>query len=173
MSNPYDHGGRGTKFSLEIHLSSSHHIDCEWQFEQHPWECTCGAREKYTLPVPNGGDGMSRVLICGGRDFTDARKFGLLMQDTNERYGPFAEVIHGGARGADRLAAQWAVAERIPVREFPADWTAHGRAAGPIRNEQMLREGKPDLVVAFEGGRGTANMVALARAAGVRVIEVA
>ena len=114
-----------------------------------------------------------RVLICGGRDFTDTRKFCLTMEAASEQYGPFVEVIHGGARGADYLARVWAHVEMIPVREFPADWTAHGRAAGPIRNEQMLREGRPDIVVAFPGGRGTANMVALAKAGGVRVIEVA
>lgn len=114
-----------------------------------------------------------RILICGGRDFTDARKFGLLMEGVEEQYGPFVEVIHGCARGADRLAGEWAAAKRIMAHEFPADWTRHGRAAGPIRNEQMLREGRPDIVVAFPGGRGTANMVALAKAAGVRVIEAA
>lgn len=114
-----------------------------------------------------------RILICGGRDFTDAHKFALTMYAIDEQYGPFIEVIHGGARGADRLAAEWAAVHHLPVREFPADWTRHGSAAGPIRNEQMLREGHPDLVVAFPGGRGTANMVALAKAAGVRVVQSA
>ena len=59
------------------------------------------------------------------------------------------------------------------MRIFPADWIRHGRAAGPIRNEQMLREGCPDLVVAFHDdpglGRGTADMVRRALAAGVPV----
>ena len=64
--------------------------------------------------------------------------------------------------------AEWA---RIPVKEYPADWQKHGRAAGPIRNQQMLDEGKPDLVVAFDGGRGTADMIARAEKAGVRVVR--
>lgn len=55
---------------------------------------------------------------------------------------------------------------------FEADWHTHGRAAGPIRNRRMIEEGKPDLVVAFPGGRGTANMVNQARAAGIEVREV-
>ena len=55
-------------------------------------------------------------------------------------------------------------ANGVVVEEFKADWDKFGRAAGPIRNAQMLREGKPDLVVAFPGGRGTANMVAQAKA---------
>jgi len=48
----------------------------------------------------------------------------------------------------------------------------HGRAAGPVRNAQMLAEGKPDFVVAFPGGRGTADMCKQARARGVKVVEV-
>jgi len=53
-----------------------------------------------------------------------------------------------------------------------AKWSKHGRAAGPIRNQEMIDECKPDLVVAFPGGRGTADMVRRAKAAGIRVIEV-
>jgi hypothetical protein len=56
--------------------------------------------------------------------------------------------------------------------EIKANWRKYGPAAGPIRNQQMLDWG-PDLVVAFAGGTGTAGMVALARAAGVPVIEPA
>lgn len=47
-----------------------------------------------------------------------------------------------------------------------------GKAAGPIRNQRMLDDGKPDRVLAFPGGRGTANMVKLAKAAGVPVHEI-
>jgi hypothetical protein len=53
-----------------------------------------------------------------------------------------------------------------------ADWNTHGRAAGPIRNQRMLDEVKPELVVAFPGGRGTADMVRRAREAGVNVYLV-
>ena len=55
---------------------------------------------------------------------------------------------------------------------FPAEWKKHGKAAGPIRNRKMLQDGKPDLVLAFPGGRGTANMVELATDAGIRVMHV-
>jgi len=78
----------------------------------------------------------------------------------------------GMARGADMLAWQWAHDFGIPTCEFPADWDRHRRSAGTIRNEQMLREGKPDLVIAFPGGRGTAHMVRIAKAAGVPVRDV-
>jgi hypothetical protein len=55
---------------------------------------------------------------------------------------------------------------------FPAQWDRYGEAAGPIRNAWMLEFGKPDLVVAFPGGRGTADMISKARKAGIEVCEV-
>jgi hypothetical protein len=81
-------------------------------------------------------------------------------------------VIEGESRGADKLAALWASRRSIPLEPYPADWDRWGMAAGPKRNRQMLIEGKPDLVVAFPGGDGTADMVRQARKAGVRVREV-
>ncbi len=64
----------------------------------------------------------------------------------------------------------WAESEGIKPTVFKADWSKHGKAAGPIRNRRMLEEGKPDLVIALQGGKGTASMIALAREAGVRVL---
>ena len=112
-----------------------------------------------------------KVLVCGGRDFTNQEMlFGALDKlDADERIG---DVIHGAARGADMLAHEWAHQRQRRMWPYTADWKRDGRAAGPIRNKRMLDEGKPDLVVAFPGGRGTANMVDQARKAGVRVIEV-
>jgi hypothetical protein len=81
-------------------------------------------------------------------------------------------IIHGCAPGADTWADRWATFAGRNCERYPADWRLHGRAAGPIRNAQMLAEGKPDLVVAFPGGKGTQNMVRQARAYGVRVIEI-
>ena len=69
------------------------------------------------------------------------------------------------------LAAAWAAGRGIPVEVCKADWQGLGRAAGPIRNQQMLDEGQPDLVIAFPGGIGTANMTALAAKASVKVIQ--
>ena len=88
-----------------------------------------------------------------------------------QRCGPVAVVIHGAARGADTMAGAWAVARNVPVQAFPAQWDTFKKRAGPIRNQQMLTEGRPDLVIAFPGARGTAHMVGLAREAGVEVIE--
>jgi YspA, cpYpsA-related SLOG family len=113
-----------------------------------------------------------KVLVCGGRQFDDAETLAARLSEIH-RDQAITEIIEGGAVGADTLAREFGEHKGIPVRTFPADWDTHGRAAGPIRNRQMLDEGKPDLVVAFPGGRGTANMVKQARAAGVKVLEIA
>lgn len=94
------------------------------------------------------------------------------MDKIHTQYGPITFGIQGGANGADYLFWQWTDARGVPCGSYNADWKAHGKAAGFIRNQQMLDEGKPNLVVAFPGGPGTAHMVARARAAGVRVVEI-
>lgn len=109
-----------------------------------------------------------RVLVCGGRYYEDEQR---VFEALDELSG-VSEVIEGGAKGADFFAKSWAKIRNIPRRTFPADWDRLGKAAGYIRNKQMLEEGKPDLVVAFPGGKGTANMIKLAREANVEVIEI-
>lgn len=116
-----------------------------------------------------------KVLVCGGRDFNDYdlvyRTMGEI--DHNHWNGAvhISEIVQGGAKGADALAERWAEEMGVPVIAFHADWKSGGRAAGPIRNSKMLEYG-PDLVVAFPGGRGTADMVGKAKRKGVEVIEV-
>jgi hypothetical protein len=110
-----------------------------------------------------------RVLVCGGRYFRDKWS----VYDCLDAMSPSpALIIEGGALGADYIARGWAIDRGVDYLTFVADWHGLGRAAGPLRNQQMLDEGKPDLVVAFPGGSGTADMVRRAKAAGVRVIEV-
>ena len=81
-------------------------------------------------------------------------------------------IVHGGATGADVLAQKWARLRGKPVMAYPANWSEFGKAAGPLRNRDMLRIERPGLVVAFPGGAGTADMVRAARQAGVAVHEV-
>ncbi len=114
-----------------------------------------------------------RVLVCGGRDYADrAKVFAALDRAWMGDWG-LTHVIEGGARGADALAAEWARKNLPPESHlrFPAQWDKHGKSAGHIRNHQMLVEGKPDMVIAFPGGRGTGDMKRKARRAGVKVIE--
>ena len=83
-------------------------------------------------------------------------------------------IIEGDAKGADRLAGKWADLKGIGKAVYPADWDKYGKKAGPIRNKQMLDEGKPDCVIAFltKNSRGTRNMVSQADKAGVKVFKV-
>lgn len=102
----------------------------------------------------------TRILVTGGRDFTDATFLNHVLDEFHAgTRGPVGLVIHGAAHGADSLAGAWAGRRGVPVKAYVAEWQNEGRAAGPIRNKRMLHEGKPDLVIAFPGVRGTANMV--------------
>lgn len=113
---------------------------------------------------------MTRLLVCGGRDFNDrARLFGKLDDLLIER-GGFDVIIQGGAKGADTLARVWAIERGVPVQQYTADWDKYAKAAGPIRNQQMLEEGKPTLVVAFPGGRGTQDMITRSRRRRIEII---
>jgi hypothetical protein len=108
-----------------------------------------------------------KVLVCGGRGYQDWQTVGSQLDALKP-----ALVIHGGATGADSLAGKWAEQHGVPCRVEFADWSTHGRAAGPIRNQKMLDEYAPDLVLAFPGGRGTEDMKRRARAKGVPVKEI-
>lgn len=116
------------------------------------------------------GKGL-RVLVCGGRDLTDANWINTLGK-YDEQYGPFGSIVHGGQTGGDTFGAMYAKLNSLPCTEYKANWQKFGKRAGPIRNQRMLDEGKPDLVIALPGGRGTADMINRAQAAGVPVIDV-
>lgn len=109
-----------------------------------------------------------RVLVCGGREWTDIRATYQVLDRLHKTRGIDA-VIEGDARGADRLAGYWAQKNSVDLLIFRADWDRNGKAAGSIRNQQMLDEGKPDMVVAFPGGRGTADMIRRAKRTAIPV----
>jgi hypothetical protein len=112
-----------------------------------------------------------RVLVCGGRDFSDTA-FAYDTLDRLDRELGIDVVIEGHAPGADRIAGYWARRAGKENRKYVAIWDVHGRAAGPMRNQQMIDDGKPDVVIAFPGGSGTADMIRRAEAAGVKVIRM-
>src|ERR1700727_625335 len=101
------------------------------------------------------------ILVTGGRDYHDHEKVSAVLSALHKA-NPIQIVIHGGATGADSLAAIWAMTQGIHAASVPALWNVYGNRAGPLRNGAMLLL-KPELLVAFPGGRGTANMVIQAR----------
>lgn len=115
---------------------------------------------------------LKRVLVCGGRKLSDYDLVAAAMERVRSRIGNRLVVVTGGASGADALAAQWAAVNNLPYWTFPADWDAAPKAGGPIRNREMLENAEPDYGVAFPGGNGTADMVAVLEQAGVPVWKV-
>lgn len=108
-----------------------------------------------------------KVLVTGGRDYSNWQRVCIVLQALQPSL-----IIHGGARGADSLAGQWAALNGVPCNVYRADWDKHSRRAGSIRNMEMLDASKPDCVVAFPGGVGTAHMVRYADSKGCRVLTV-
>jgi YspA, cpYpsA-related SLOG family len=114
-----------------------------------------------------------RVLVCGGRAYTDRAELYAELDRLHAEYA-FTTIITGGAGGVDVLALEWAQARGIATQAFRAEWGTFGRIgrSGPLRNARILAESRPDIVVAFSGGRETANMVKQGKAAGVWVVTV-
>lgn len=108
-----------------------------------------------------------RVLVTGGRGYDNKRRLDRVL----DLIGP-SEIAEGGAFGADSLSRMWAHERGVPCRTYRADWKKYGRGAGPIRNRFMHADFKPQAVVAFEGGAGTADMIKVARAAGTPVFVI-
>lgn len=120
-----------------------------------------------------------KVLVCGGRDFTDVPLLWKALDRFAAERGPIRLMIDGSSddvtgpyMGADYWANQWALARSVTAVRYHAAWKQYGRAAGPIRNKKMLDEAKPDVVMALPGQRGTENMVDQATAAHVEVIRI-
>ena len=122
-----------------------------------------------------------RILVTGSRHYSDYDYFSKMMNQFCFRPGFVTDtIIHGAAQGVDTMAGRW-VRETNSMRnhdpviteiEEPAKWRGHGKAAGPIRNKLMLDKHKPDVVLAFPGGKGTANMTKLAKWYGVPVVTI-
>jgi len=125
-----------------------------------------------------------RILCCGDRNWSSYE----IIRRELEKFPKDTEIIQGCANGADKMSANIAKSLGLKLISskdnndiinnpgFPADWNKYGRAAGPIRNKQMLDEGKPDLVLAFhsniENSRGTKNMIEQAKKRGIVIILI-
>jgi F420-dependent methylenetetrahydromethanopterin dehydrogenase len=117
-----------------------------------------------------------KVLVCGSRTWNDHLPVWLFLagiKATNP--DAVVRVCHGTAQGADTYAGEAAEQLGLEVSTFRADWTTHGRAAGPIRNKRMLDEFEPHIVVAFSEHpitKGTKHMVSIAREADIPVYVI-
>ncbi len=114
---------------------------------------------------------MRRVLVTGSRSWR--RKYPIL-REIDRLNRDETLIVHGACRtGADAIADFYARALRFKIERYPADWKKHGRAAGPIRNREMVNSLRPgrDIVLAFWDGEspGTLGTIELARDRGIAV----
>jgi hypothetical protein len=110
-----------------------------------------------------------RILVTGSRDWDDTDTICTALDEALDHAPDRLLVVHGGCpTGADRIAGLWAIAARVPAITYRANWKKHGRAAGPIRNREMVEAGA-DVVLAFirNGSRGATGCAALAEQAGI------
>lgn len=122
--------------------------------------------ELYAPPI-NIETRQLKVLVTGGRDYSD---YNALFESLNALQP--THIIHGAARGADTLANTWAKENNVEVSQYPAQWDKYGKAAGFIRNKEMLENGNPDYVLACPGGNGTEHMKTTAHSQGYRVLLI-
>lgn len=112
------------------------------------------------------------VAVTGGRDYADSATLRRVLEEQHQKHY-FHVLIHGCAQGADTMAASWAMEHGVHPAGIPALWDFYGKTtAGPVRNGAIIRL-KPQLLIAFPGGRGTANCVGQAQQAGIPVVFAA
>lgn len=116
-------------------------------------------------------DNYYNVIVCGGRNYKNKENVYSILDTVNENIKNNKEffqnntelkIINGGANGADLLSKLWAKDREVQLEVFLADWNAYGKFAGPLRNKLMFESSKPEIIIAFNGGKGTKNMIELA-----------
>lgn len=117
-----------------------------------------------------------KYLFTGSRDWVDENPLLTLLS----LWDPLNTIIiHGKAPGLDMLIDSLARPRGFEIRSYPANWNRYRRAAGPIRNQEILdKEHKPpDDVIhqcfAFplQASKGTWDMVKRAEQAKI-IVEV-
>jgi pyruvate/2-oxoacid:ferredoxin oxidoreductase alpha subunit len=114
-----------------------------------------------------------KIIVSGSRTYWDESKIHAVLAKILWSL-PINEpvtLIHGGAKGADTIAATFGASVGLDVIEYQPDWKAYGKAAGPIRNAQMVHDhSDADIVLVFWDGssKGAANLLEEARAKGLK-----
>ena len=135
------------------------------------------------IEVENTGDSKDnvqpvRIIICGGRHFNDYERLEAVMNEIVEEYNlslKDIEIVSGHCEGADRLGELWASKHGAKCTKFPAEWGKYGRAAGPIRNTNIVEyvaQSRQPIVVAFvnERTKGTLDTVRKAQKKEFKVV---
>ena len=116
---------------------------------------------------------MKYLLIAGSRNYTDRDTFNRVTEEYIDSEDAFTVIVAGGAAGADELAKDYALEHGLQYIEFPADWEKYGRAAGPKRNNEMVKfiKEKNGRALYFWDGesKGTKQCIESARKNGIDV----
>lgn len=113
-----------------------------------------------------------RILVCGARHFEDAETVSRELARAHADV-PITVLIHGCVAGVGVLAEAWARRHGIAVIRYPPNWEFYGKKAERLRNAFMIEDSRADLVLAFPGGRHTADLVYRARLADIAVLVIA
>jgi hypothetical protein len=109
-----------------------------------------------------------KILVTGSRFYKNKDKVFEVLDELSPSF-----IVQGGATGADFLAKQYAITHRIEYDTIEAEWDIHGRSAGPKRNQEMLnKHPNIELVVAFPGNKGTADMVRRAQKQNIKILKI-
>ena len=107
-----------------------------------------------------------KTIIAGSRTIDD---YDAICQIIIDSCFVITEVVSGTARGVDRLGEQWARENNILIKRFPANWSKYGKAAGPIRNEEMVKYAEAAIIVRSDHSKGATSMANLAKQYGLKV----
>jgi hypothetical protein len=101
---------------------------------------------------------MKRIVIGGYRNFNDYEIFkdfvDLCIRDKTE-----ITILSGHCKGTDLMAERYAKEKGFALEIHPADWKKYGKAAGPIRNRQMVENADTVIAFASETATGTKNLI--------------
>ena len=116
---------------------------------------------------------MKRILVTGSRDWDDISQIFNILNHLMKRWGTNLIIVHGGARGADTMAGQWAGVQFLQEEVHPADWDKYGKRAGFVRNAEMVALGA-DICVAFikNNSKGATICADLAEKSGILTLRV-
>lgn len=112
-----------------------------------------------------------KVIVAGSRSINNSVLVDGILTGASTIF-TINEVVTGGARGVDRIAERWAYDNRIPCKVFYADWDKHGRAAGIIRNTEMVDYADALIAIWNSSSRGTADIIGRAKSAGLPVLRI-
>ena len=103
--------------------------------------------------------------------YADRERIFQVLSDLHRARG-IEVILHGAASGVDLLSVVWADKNGLRAVPFPADWARDGKLASQKRNRKIISQGRPHLLLAFPGGKGTAEVIRFAKAEGVQVVDV-